>query len=99
MVGGAMCAGTYTAPVPMGMFQILVLANGQRNLLRVPGGAGLGVGPGVAVGRAVAEAVLPAAGVAPDVGTLESSMPRLVPPGVTGACGAAVFTPPDWEAP
>ncbi|MGD0196139.1 MAG: hypothetical protein ABSC35_14900 [Candidatus Dormibacteria bacterium] len=31
--------------MPMGMFQMLVLANGQRNLLRVPGGVGDGVGP------------------------------------------------------
>jgi hypothetical protein len=29
----------------MGMFHMLVLANGQRNLLRVPGGVGDGVGP------------------------------------------------------
>jgi hypothetical protein len=43
-VGCAMCAGTYTAPLPMGMFQMLVLANGQRYLLRVPGGVGDGVG-------------------------------------------------------
>ena len=78
---------------------MLVLANGQRYLLRVPGGAGLGVGPGVAVGQAVAVAVLPAVGVAPDVGTLESSTPLLTPPGVTGVCGAAVFDPPDWDAP
>jgi hypothetical protein len=32
------------------MFQMLVLEKGQRNLLRVPGGAGRGVGTGVAVG-------------------------------------------------
>jgi hypothetical protein len=83
----------------MGMFQMLLVANGQRNLLRVPGGAGLGVGPGVAVGRAVADAVLPAVGVAPDVGALESSTPRFTPSGVTGVCGAAVFAPSDWDAP
>jgi hypothetical protein len=39
----------------MGMFQMLVLANGQRYLLRVPGGVGDGVGG--LVGHGVDDAV------------------------------------------
>src|ERR1700686_4559759 len=62
-VGRAMLAGTYAAPRPIGMFQMLLLAKGQRSLLRVPAGAGLGVGLGVGLGLGVAVAVAVAAGV------------------------------------
>jgi hypothetical protein len=50
------------------MFQMLVLANGQRNLLRVPAGAGLGVGVDLGVGAAVAVAVLALPGADVDPG-------------------------------
>jgi hypothetical protein len=46
----------------MGMFQMLVLAKGQRNLLRVPGGVGDGVG------RVVCRGADDAAGVDVDAG-------------------------------
>ncbi|MFZ0180780.1 MAG: hypothetical protein WAL84_13050, partial [Candidatus Dormiibacterota bacterium] len=55
-VGRAMWAGTYAAPRPIGMFQMLLLAKGQRNLLRVPAGAGVGLGVDLGVGAAVAVA-------------------------------------------
>ncbi|MFZ0181341.1 MAG: hypothetical protein WAL84_15955, partial [Candidatus Dormiibacterota bacterium] len=68
-VGRAMWAGTYAAPRPIGMFQMLLLAKGQRNLLRVPAGAGVGVCFGLGIGAlafavaaAVAVGVLVAAG-------------------------------------
>jgi hypothetical protein len=49
------------------MFQMLVLANGQSNLLRVPGGVSLGraLGLGVALDLDVAVGLLPAVPVAP----------------------------------
>jgi hypothetical protein len=49
------------------MFQMLVPAKGQSNLLRVPGGAGDGVGAGVAVGLAVAVDVAVGVGVGCEV--------------------------------
>jgi hypothetical protein len=49
------------------MFQMLVLAKGQRNLLRVPGGAGDAVGAGFAVGLAVAVGVAVGVGVGCEV--------------------------------
>jgi hypothetical protein len=78
---------------------MLVLAKGQRNLLRVPGGAGDGVGAGVAVGLAVAVGVLPAVGVTPDVGPVERSTSRLAPPEPPAVLGAAVLNPPGRAAP
>src|ERR1700686_3228760 len=73
-VGRAMLAGTYAAPRPIGMFQMLVLAKGQRNLLRVPAGTGLGVRLGMGMGAlafavAVAVGVLVGAGDENAVGT------------------------------
>jgi hypothetical protein len=47
------------------MFQMLVLAKGQRNLLRVPAGAGLGVDLGVGAGVAVGVLSPPGADVDP----------------------------------
>src|ERR1700686_1849163 len=67
-VGRAMLAGTYAAPRPIGMFQMLLLAKGQRSLLRVPAGAGLGVGLGVAAAVAVAARVLSLPGADVDPG-------------------------------
>jgi hypothetical protein len=59
------------------MFQMLVLANGQRYLLRVPGGGvGIGVGCGVAVGLGVELA--PGVGVAP--GVVDPGVELVVPP-------------------
>ena len=60
-----MLAGTYAAPLPSGMFQMLLLAKGQRNLLRVPPGAGLGVDLGVGAGVAVGVLSPPGADVDP----------------------------------
>jgi hypothetical protein len=47
------------------MFQMLLLAKGQRNLLRVPPGAGLGVDLGVGAGVAVGVLSPPGADVDP----------------------------------
>jgi hypothetical protein len=58
----------------MGMFQMLVLANGQRNLLRVPGGVGDGVG------GADSECVEDAAGIGVEVA---------LAPGVSGGVAVA----------
>jgi hypothetical protein len=57
------------------MFQMLVLANGQRNLLRVPGGVGDGLAApvGVDVDVAVAVAVGMAVAVAVGCGVLVSA--------------------------
>jgi hypothetical protein len=52
------------------MFQMLLLANGHRNLLRVPGGVGFGLGLGLGVPTAPAVSVGVAAGLS--VGLLDA---------------------------
>jgi hypothetical protein len=42
--GAAMSAGTYRAPEPIGVFQMLVLAKGHFRTSRLPGAGGLGGG-------------------------------------------------------
>ncbi|MHB8536394.1 MAG: hypothetical protein ACYDCS_00005, partial [Candidatus Dormibacteria bacterium] len=79
----------------MGMFQMLLLAKGQRNLLRAPGAAGRG--PGVDVPTPL---TVPLGVAAPGLGVgpldafgcpLAVGLPREDPP-VPDACGACVAT-------
>jgi hypothetical protein len=78
------------------MFQMLVLANGQRNLLRVPGGVADGLG--ALVGLDVALAVGMEVAVAVGCGVLVSAGDVAWSPGLGVASPAAVPVPVGLES-